>query len=211
MPKIRFKLLIWIFLFLVYSFRSEGQQLPKCIKSGIYEGILYLAYDSSSKIVSGYVDYSPYKEDKSNVQIRCKIFFLGKVGKYNDNKMNLYQITDTITVHKLFLSFHSDNVNLKLADNLPSCESIIDLNPVDGGNLSLSKQKQFKRFSVIGNKTEIYIHPDSRFKSNKYFVKGDIVNIIKKANQWVLVEFYGSKTTIGWIKKDSFLKFQNSP
>ena len=201
MQKGKNKFFILFFLLLNSSCFSQST----CIKSGVYDNFLYLGYDFSSKSISGYIDYSPYEEDKESVQITCKLFFHGKVNSCDSNSIAVYQITDTIISYKGFISFHNDTLKLKVINNVPSCTAVVDFNSKGTANFVLAKAREFKNFRIIRGKTKIFLRQDDHSQTNKYLIRGDIVDVLKVNGQWALIKFYSSKVVQGWVKIDNLL------
>jgi hypothetical protein len=169
--------------------------------SGIYDDGLSLAFDSTSRKVTGYFEeYAGSSEQKNSPHFSCVFYVEGTMtgqkftiktydptDKKNDFIQGTMEIVENKKVKIKLLTEHGGCWNVQpfageaVGFTLGGSESWIQIRYVD-----------VARSYFHANKAE-----DSRLKS--YLIRGNVVCIEKIQGQWVYCNLLGKKTK-GWLK-----------
>lgn len=191
------KTAIFICLFFCLSWQCAGQSPV----SGTYENGLYLAYDSSSKKLTGYFEnYTGWDEQTKHPRFSCIFYIEGVVTGNKFNILTYYpedKNEDTILGYMELMP--SGKVKIFLPQEHGGCWNVQHFadEPVV---FPLQTQDTWKRIHYVQvPKTYFYSERSIKKRSKKYLVKNDFVCIVKTVGEWVYCVYYGNKTTQGWI------------
>ncbi len=192
------------FLLLFFSCDGQSQKTNSVDIAGDYDNILHIAISEKDSRLSGFISYAPYENDPKLIQIECKIFFEATFNKNLKNdylNINIYSLnTDSFYKKEGEIKIDSNKIFLKIKNNIPSCSSVLDFTDKKGALFYLTKKVRYNNFNFIKtDKAIIYQKPEDGYKTKKYLIKGDVVNVLKSEGEFILVEFYGQKVTKGWI------------
>ena len=170
--------------------------------SGEYINGLKLAYNNTSKKITGYFEgYSGWDEQSKTAQFSC-IFYIE--GTLNGKKasINTYypeekaddQIDGSLEI------IGNNLVQIKLSDEHGGCWNVQHFMD-ETVRFELEKAQHWVEIRYV-NSEKSYFHSeksaDAKLKS--YLVKGNVICIEKIESGWALCSYFGKKTTRGWIK-----------
>jgi hypothetical protein len=176
----------------VCLFADEALSQPQ-LKSGIYESLM-LAVDTHGA-VTGY-----YREDQgSGVTKTCSFFLSG-----HEKGGQADVVTWNIEAFRGSLKAADQAVVLRIEKGRdhPGCGSVLPPLISDGmsfDRISTADWTSLRR--VTKKKAFIFRKPDGREKRGTYVVAGDIVGVLSKRGDWLMVEYPNDgKRVKGWMR-----------
>jgi hypothetical protein len=161
-----------------------------------------------SESQKGFLDYNPVKKGTININELKEngLYYIVVNIKYIDEHGNVkypdYLVPDY---------FECDNVSMSIGGNqlseyvkierLPSFALKLLYNRGNKDNRNYIKDYlnvEVREIKVA--KSVIYSEPDNSTKM--FFIKGDVVTVIDKKENWLKIEFLGTRLVRGWIKDD---------
>jgi hypothetical protein len=178
--------------------------------SGIYQDIS-LAYDSSSKIVTGVYQYYDNWDEKYKEYLNVNVFyFFGIVnqnktinikGAWPTNKQQLNgKLSNNQNNDSIFIGLHLDQQPLGYND--------VDFTNNNGALMNLESLKKWIQIRIVKSPVAgLFNSPDSSALRKGYLVKTDIVKVFSKSeNGWYNIEYNpknnNSKSTIVWMREE---------
>jgi hypothetical protein len=172
------------------------------IQSGEYEMGLRLAFDSKTKMLTGYFEnYTGWDEKTKNPRFSC-IFYIEGIVTKNNFKVLTYYPKDILndTISGLIEINNDSTLNIILPSEHGCCCNVKHFAD-DPVKFNLEKRTNWTYIKyVVKNKTPIYSNKSETKKQKAYLVQGDFVCIDRIESEWAYCTFYGNKTTKCWIK-----------
>ncbi len=188
-----------IFFLLLISNGTFGQQLI----SGDYNSELKLAFDPSSKMVTGYYEsYTGLDETTQQPKFSCIFYIEGKIKSkkfaiktYYPDYKNDDKIIGTLEI------VNSKTCKIKLPEEHGGCWNVqhfVD-EPV---NFTLDKKTNWIQIRYVKNlKSYFYSDKSITEKTKAYLVQGNFVCIEKIEQNWAFCIYFGEKSSKkGWIQ-----------
>ena len=188
-----------LFIFLLFSTVTFSQQI---IKSGEYDNSLRMAYDSESKKITGYYEnYTGWDEETKAPRFSCIFYIEGTfvnqkaiiktyfpVDKNEDTIEGHIEIVNNETIYIVLPEEHGGCWNVQHFANKPD-------------KFELVKQFNWIQIRYVDtNKSYFHKEKSDAKKQKPYVIKGDIVYVEKIEGDWALCNYFGKKTTKGWLK-----------
>lgn len=185
------------------------------IISGQYDDGLNLAYDPSTKQITGFFAMER-GDDHGHPQFSCEFYIEGKLengwAKIKtyfppDSKTLVVPADDTI--NGLLVVQKNGNVSIKLNDEHGGCQMTGETFKDSPVEFSKSKVKPWISIRYVrSDKTYFYSAPDEGSRGKAYLVKGDIVYLSKKDAQWIFATYVNQtgKDIKGWLKAEDINK-----
>lgn len=174
------------------------------IKSGKYEDVLKIAYNSENKTVTGfYENYTGIDESTGNPKFSCVFYFIGAMNS-NTFEIESYYPTDINEKIKGTIKIiDSTTISIKLQQEHGGCWNVQNFSNEDV-IFKLTENFNWKEIRFVNiDKSYFYNEAKEETKRKSYLIKGDIFYIEKIQGDWVLGAFIGKKTTKGWLKKST--------
>jgi len=193
-----------VLILLTVLFCSSIQESPKFI-SGKYDNELHLAFNPNNNIVTGYFNSATgYDESTDRPKFTC-VFYLE--GKLENNKVNIESYYPLKKEDDLILGainlIDNSHLSIKLSEDHGGCWNVQPFSnaPI---NYELSEKHTWIEIRYISKeKANFYSDKNDSSMRKSYLIKGDIVYIDRIEDNWAYCNYYGVKTTTGWIKLES--------
>jgi len=181
---------------------STGIANAQDFVSGNYEMGLRLAFDSTTKKISGYFENSTGWDERSkSPRFTCTFYLEGTVSgrKFNiktydptDKKVDL--ITGTFEI------VSRTKVKIKLSEEHGGCWNVMHFAD-SAANFELEQRQPWTQVRYV-DATKAYFYSDKseEKKLRAYLVKGNVVSVTKIEQDWAYCIYSGRKTTEGWVK-----------
>lgn len=195
-----------ILLLLTFLFCSSIQE-NKLI-SGKYDEELHLAFNPNNNLITGYFSSATgYDESTDRPKFTCNFYLEGKL---ENNKVNLktyYPLNkeDDLLPGTIKLTDNS-HLSIQLSEEHGGCWNVQPLSktPI---NFGLTEKHNWIEIRYITkDKSNFYSQKNDSTIRKTYLIKGDIVYIERIEDEWAYCNYYGVKTTSGWIKLESLNK-----
>jgi hypothetical protein len=176
------------------------------IETGEYDYGLKIGYDESNNKLSGLLDISDVSK-----KVSCKLLLVGNYKSGSDSIIKIYFI-DPLSFDKIdsgVLKTSKGFVTIKSISQITFCQNIIDLHSGQRFNL-IEKKKIISCDVVKPEKSYILTTSDRSAKSKKYLIRGDLISVLSRQDDYFNIEFQGKKLITGWIKKDDLLFGSNA-
>jgi hypothetical protein len=172
------------------------------VKPGVYEGLLLVGYDPSSKTVSGY-----FSEELGGGQFSCIFYLSGRVGGAAARIESYFPETPRDRIAGSMTSGKDGLLAVSLAEEHGGClmtEHFAD--KAKPREFELSAAHPWLSIRVVkSKKAYFYNAPDGRDRRKAYLVRGDGVGVKSSKTGWLEVDFAGpEKTTSGWMREAEF-------
>lgn len=189
------KLLLFTFLLIISFVNAQ-------IKSGIYEDVLKIAYNSENKTITGfYENYTGIDEFTGNPKFSCVFYFKGSL-KNNSFEIESNYITNlNEKINGTIKIIDSTTISIKLEQDHGGCWNVQNFSN-EFVEFKLTEKYIWKEIRyVIADKSYFYNEAKEESKRKSYLIKGDIFYIDRIDGDWVYGSFIGKKITKGWMKK----------
>ena len=192
-----------VLMLLFYGTVCLGQK----IQSGIYDGGLQLAFDSSTNKLTGfYENYTGWDEATNQPLFSCIFYIEGylvenifKIQTYfpanmQDSIQGTIELLDKTT---LKLSLKSDHGGCWNVQNFLNENAIF----------TLEHEKNWIQIKFsVAEKTYFYRGPSSIGKQDFYFKKNEMLFVEKTTQDWSFCTYFGETILQGWIKNTDLNK-----
>lgn len=188
-----------IFFIALFIFAVKGfGQIPS---SGLY-GDLILFRNNDNHTIDGY-----FKSSTSDGRFTCLFEFKGTYKNLSDKLINVTALwpDDEMTREGLLICISNNSFVLKFNESLPGSMACSGVDSETGSEFELQKNKEWLGIKIVKSERAYFFkEPIDETKCKAYITKYDAVGIIERKNDWLLVEYYGLKLTLGWIKLTDF-------
>ena len=183
-----------ILTFLLFTSISFCQ---KTFVSGEYEFQLKLAFNSSTKKITGYYEDSTGE----NPTFSCVFYIEGTVAE-NKFKIETYFPNDKSgdLIEGTIEIVNSKSIKIKLPEEHGGCWNVEHFadKPVD---FELKEQTNWIQISYIVKEKSYFFKEKNEAKRMKsYLIKNNFVCIEKIEGEWAYCTYFGHRITKGWIK-----------
>lgn len=198
------KNILILFSLLACFLTGFGQQ----IKSGEY-GSLRLAYDPTSKKITGYFeDYTGWDETSQSPRFSC-VFYLAGTATSKKVKIKTYHPEDQAEglVEGTLEIINDKTVKIKLDEEQGGCWNVQHFAD-EPAEFELEKEANWSKIGYItATKTYFYSEKSADKKMKAYLIKSNFICIEKKEGDWTYCAYYGKKVTKGWMKVSDIFGF----
>jgi len=181
---------------MLLSTNASGQSL---LISGDYNGELKLAYDKTTKQVTGFYDSSTGVDKQTgNPKFTCVFYIEGKLLKNKATIESYYPLDTTIIRGELIVD--AKEIKIHLDSEHGGCWNV---QPFTDGSATFSMDESKQWIQVryaIRDRVYFYSEKKESSKNKSYILKGNIVYIEKIDQDWAYCSYFGKRTTKGWIK-----------
>jgi len=194
----------FVLLIMLYSDRPLAQGTSGLSRTGIYEKVVHVAYDSASKELSGFISAESYGPDGKTIYQSCDLLFSGICANFSNCKIAFYIPNNADTESTGVIRLDGSNAILISDEVILFCQNIFDFHSSDGYPFLFSTFRPYKFCRAIKqNKVRIYKEPTDSSATRMYLIKDDFVSILKEKEGWVYIEYQGKKDIYGWIRKEN--------
>ncbi len=171
------------------------------IQSGEYDSVLKLAYDSTTKKLTGYYEnYSGLDEATGNPKFSCIFYIQGTITGSLFAVDTYYPNNTSDLIKGNIQIFNNKTAGIKLHEEHGGCWNVQHFAD-EQVKFSLERQITWTQIRFITiDKTYFYADKSIDKKQKSYLIKNDFVCIDKIEDEWAHCTYYGKKITKGWIK-----------
>lgn len=196
-----------LIIFLLLSAALPVSAKPPERIAGTYDAGLFLTYDSTSKLVSGY-----FNESLGGGPFSCVFYLTGTLNEDGDRATikSFYPAKISQEPIEGTISFSAKGkIDIQLKEEHGGCANVrpfADPANLASFNLSVSHPK-WKRIEIIKtSKAYFYSHPQETARLKTYLIERDAVAVLRESGQWQYVEYVqGNHLTRGYLKKSDLL------
>jgi hypothetical protein len=192
------KILITLFILISLSALVHGQYLV----SGEYDDGLRLAFDSSTRTITGYFEaYTGWDQHTQDHRFSC-VFYLEGVASGKKCTVRTYYPADKkadLIVGTLGI-ISSTKINILLPGEHGGCWNVQHFAdaPVD---FLLTKRQNWIQIRYVDTaKAYFYADRADDKKLKSYLLKGDVVFISMVEQDWAYCTFFGKRISEGWLR-----------
>lgn len=189
-------------LFISIILCITSQSFAQKIYSGFYGVGLSLAFDSTTKKITGYYENATgYDENTKSPRFTCTFYIEGIVNGNIADILTFYpEYFNTDTISGRIEIVDSKNITIKLRGDHGGCWNVQQF---ANEPLEYTLDREIKAIQiryVISNKAHFYSEKNNLKKRKAFVLKYDVVAVEKIESNWAYCTFYGNKITKGWIK-----------
>lgn len=178
------------------------------LASGIY-GDLTLAVDKPNGLVSGYFESEGGGDGQGASDWSCNFYFYGKIDA--EGRAAISALAYSLSTRQFDLTSGevlperspsgARAIRIRLNEYPPGCARGQDFSE-DSPQIGLDEARSSREFRLImSEKAKFYSDPDATRPEGRYVVRGDVVDVIKKKDAFVKVNYRGiNGVATGWLK-----------
>ena len=175
--------------------------------SGYYGSSMIIGVDQNNDRVTGYYEnYRGWDENTQTPLFSCIFYFTGELqgDNYQIRSWNP-EFKDVIDGNLTFaVENDKPTFNLKLEKEHGGCWNVNHFADEKGASFQLEKNGDWISLEVVSvQKAFFHSSPNIDSKTKSYVIKGDILRIFNRQNEWLEAEFGTEKVTRAWIKKSA--------
>lgn len=197
MRRLRLSTIFPVFVLLFAATRAGAQPLV----SGDYGYGLKLAYDSSTREVTGYFeDYTGWDEATKSHPFSCVFFFRGILTGPTITIRSFYPEYPKEVIGGTLLRAEKNSVYLKLAEEHGGCWNVRHF-AGKPQRFDLEKRADWTRIGYVTTaKAYFYKAPSEAQKQKAYLVRFDFVCVGRRQGAWAYCTYFGTRVSKGWVK-----------
>ncbi len=195
-----------ILILLTVIFYSSIQVTPKLV-TGKYDEF-NMAFNPSTNIVTGYFNSATgYDETTNKPRFTCVFYVEGTI-ENNTVVVKTYHPLNVKEDLKAGTIKLVDNTHfsLQLTDDHGGCWNVQPFSKEPIAFVLNEKKNWIEIRYVIKEKSNFYTQKNDSSISKAYIIKGDLVYIERVEGDWAYCNYYGTKTTTGWMKLECLNK-----
>lgn len=184
-------------------FFSNVLLAQQTLTSGEYVDALQLAYDNTSKKITGYYENSTgWDEEAKSPRFTCVFYIEGRVdGK--KVKIKTYYPNDKAgdAIEGDLEIMNNKTISIKLPEEHGGCWNVNHFADEKPEVFELGKSFNWIQIRYVDTaKSYFYSEKLEAKKLKSYLIKGDIVCVEKIENGWAFCTYFGKKVTKRWLK-----------
>jgi hypothetical protein len=173
------------------------------VQPGVYEGLLLVGYDPTTKTVSGY-----FSEELGGGQFSCIFYLTGEVGGAAARIASYFPKTPRDRIAGNMTRGKDGQLAVSLVEEHGGCAMVEHFaEKAKPREFELSAAHPWMSIRVVkSKKAYFYNAPDSQNHRKAYLVQGNGVGVKSAKTGWLEVDYPGpeEKTTSGWMRETEF-------